>query len=68
MRLAIFRLFLVLVTIVNVAVATIAAPVVFALQIVAGAWRGFRGASYIMRQWFGAIFKKFPEGWKKYDQ
>lgn len=52
---------LILVT-VNLAVATVAAPVVFALQILAGAWRGFRNASYIMRKWFTAIIKNYLEG------
>lgn len=46
----------------NIAVAAVATPVVFALQIAAGAWRGFRNASYIMRYWVDTIIKKFLEG------
>ena len=50
---------------VNLAVATVATPVVFTGQIIAGAWRGFRNASYIMRKWFITIIKNYLEGIKQ---
>ncbi|ENL9127507.1 hypothetical protein AB6J89_004714 [Salmonella enterica] len=50
---------------VNLAVATVAAPGVFAMQIIAGAWRGFRNASYIMRKWYVGIIKNYLEGIKQ---
>lgn len=44
---------------------TAAAPVIFAWQTIAGAWRGFRNASYIMRIGFDRTIKNYLEGVKR---
>ncbi len=61
-------IFVVLFTITAVVVIagwTTAAPFVFAWQIIAGAWRGFRNASYIMRIGFERTIKNYLEGVKR---
>lgn len=61
-------IFVVLFTITAVVVIagwTTAAPIIFTWQIIAGAWRGFRNASYIMRIGFVRTTKNYLEGLKR---
>ena len=64
MKKVIIRILFILTTVVVIAAMTVVAPIVFALQIIAGAWRGFRYASYIIRNMYGSTIRKFLEGWK----
>ena len=64
MKSLIIRILFILTTVVVIAATTGVAPFVFALQIIAGAWRGFRYASYIIRNMYESTIRKFLEGWK----
>lgn len=64
MKSVILRILFALTTVAVIAGWVTAAPVIFAMQIIAGAWRGFRNASYIMRAGIEGTIRKFLEGWK----
>lgn len=63
MKSFILRILFLLTAVIVIVATTAFAPFVFALQIIAGAWRGFRYASYIIRNMYASTIRNFLEGW-----
>lgn len=64
-RRGLFILLFTVTAIIVIAGWTMAAPLVFAWHVIAGAWHGFRNASYIMRIGFERTTKNYLEGVKR---